>query len=54
MDLIGLVMLALVHLLAPPTKDLTLTPGNVPVLSQPPVQSVSSDSGSELDPNGRN
>jgi hypothetical protein len=50
MDLIGLIMLALLHLYSPLDKNLTPAPGHVPGLSQPSVQS---DGGSELDPNGR-
>jgi hypothetical protein len=50
MDLIGLIMLALLHLYSPQDKNLTSPPGNVPGLSQPSVQS---DGGPEVDPNGR-
>jgi hypothetical protein len=53
MHLLGLVVVALLHLFSQPTKALTLTPGNIPSLSQPSAPSVSTDSGPELDPNGR-
>ena len=54
MDLIGVILLALLHLFSQP-QDLKSNSGSAaPGLSAPPsVQSGTGDSGPELDPNGR-
>ena len=53
MDLIGVILLALLHLFSQP-QDLKSSSGSAPGLLAPPsVQSGTGETGPELDPNGR-
>ena len=52
MDLIGLILLMLLHL-SSPAQSLKSTPTVSGIPDPPSAQSVTGDTGPELDPNGR-